>query len=134
MTRQILKRLFYSFLVATTVSLTISWTNYQSTNGLEARQGMFLVLILTFILCIANFILSLPAFLNAKPDVRNNIFISALTFGGLPLLLLILIGILNMTNKSNSNTPFSFLTFGGPSIFYLCALAYNFYKFQQTIE
>jgi hypothetical protein len=133
MTGQILKRLFYSFLFATTISLAISWTNYQSTNGLEARQGMFIVLILTFILCIANFILSLPAFLNAKSDIRNNKFISALTFGGLPLVLLIFIAILNMTNKSNNNTPDSFLTLGGPSILYLCALTYNFYKFRQTL-
>jgi hypothetical protein len=131
---EIRKRLFYSFLFSTFISLGISCGIYQSTEGFETKQVTFLLVIGCFFLCIINFILSLTAYLNLNNSIRKNIFLSAAAFGGLPLALLLLLTYTYSTNKSENDTLESFIMLAGPSIFYILALAYNFFKFREAIK
>ena len=131
---EIRKRLLYSLLFATVISLGISWGIYESTEGLEARQGTLLLVLVCFFLCIINFILSLTAYLNLNNKIRENIFYSGVAFLGLPTALLFWLTYQYSTSKSEWDTFESFIMLAGPSMFYISALIFNSYQFRETIK
>lgn len=132
MTKEILARLFYSFIFSLTISLVISWTNYQTTEGFEAKQADFILVILTFLLCIINLISSLTALFNLKIKIRENLILSALSFFGLPMIILIILLVLFLVNRNPTETFLSLIMFSIPSISYLLSLFYNFIKFREN--
>lgn len=134
MTKEILARLFYSFIFSLTISLVISWTNYQTTEGFEAKQADFILVILTFLLCMINLISSLTALFNLKIKIRENLILSALSFFGLPMIILIVLLVLFLVNRNPTETFLSLIMFSIPSISYLLSLLYNFIKFREKIN
>lgn len=132
MTKEILARLFYSFIFSLTISLVISWTNYQTTEGFEGKQADFILVILTFLLCIINLMSSLTALFNLKTQIRENLILSALSFFGLPMIILIILLILFLVNRNPTETFLSLIMFSIPSISYLLSLLYNFIKFREN--
>jgi hypothetical protein len=134
MTKEILKRLLFTFLISFAISMVYAWTNYQSTTGLEARQGMFILVLVNFGINILNFILSLTALLNLNENIRGNIWTSMLSFFVLPFgLLLLLIGLLVNSPAPNVRVK-DFFVIGIPSTVFCLTLIYHFYRFRQTLN
>ncbi len=134
MTKEILKRLFYTFLISFFISMFYAWTIYQSTTGFEARQGMFILVLVNFGINILNFILSMTALLNLNENIRGNIWTSMLSFFVLPFaLLLLLIGLLVNSPAPNIRVK-DFFEIGLPSAVFCLTLTYHFYRFRQTLN
>ncbi len=124
--------LLHSFLVTTVTSILLAFIVYSSTSWLEARQGTFLLVIATVCLCIINFILALPGFLNIRQNIRQNKFTSIFAFVGLPLALFVYLLFLFLTNIEDvSGSPL--LMLGIPSTLTICTLTYYILKFRQQL-
>lgn len=110
--------------IATCFSLTLSMINYQLIKGFEARQVGFLLLIMTILLCVFNFILSLLGLLSTLPVFINNKRTIVLFFCGLPFLVLlrIIIQFFSEHSESEEINLLELLSLTGPSLFYLIAL------------
>ena len=134
MKKEIGKRLFYCLIFSLSLSLIFSWTNYQSTEGFEAKQGSFLFVIFTFIYCFFNFFGSLTAFLNLNLKIRENIFLSAISFLSLPIIILLWLFNEFLAKKNDNETIQLFLLFSMPSISYILALTYHFIKFRRKLN
>ncbi|MCH4829248.1 hypothetical protein [Flavobacterium columnare] len=134
MTEEILKKLFYSFIWSFAISIVFSWLNYQATEGFEAKQADFILVVLTFFLCLLNFISSLTALLNLYKKIRESLVLSAISFFGIPLLILMDLLIQYLAHRNSSDTFLSFILLSIPSISYIVALAFNFIKFRKDFE
>jgi cytochrome bd-type quinol oxidase subunit 2 len=134
MTANILKRLTYSFLISLSVGLLFGLIVIDRTDGNEAKQGAAIAQILTVIICLTNFILSMTALLNLKKDVRENHVSSTFSFVFLPAM--VLLGLIFMVFKDeNSRVEFwdtSLII--GPTIVYVSALAFHSIKFRQELK
>jgi cytochrome bd-type quinol oxidase subunit 2 len=134
MTANILKRLTYSFLISLSVGLLFGLIVTDRTDGNEAKQGAAIAQILTVIICLTNFILSMTALLNLKKDVRENHVSSTFSFVFLPAM--VLLGLIFMVFKDeNSRVEFwdtSLII--GPTIVYVSALAFHSIKFRQELK
>ncbi len=133
MKKEIIKRLFYSFLIASAISMLFALINYLSTTGLEAKQGMFIIVLVTFGINILNFILSLTALLNVNKKVRENVVTSMLSFLIFTLGLLIIL-ISKYVEDIEHTTIQEFLLIGLPFIASCLALTYQFYRFRQQMK
>ena len=134
MTANILKRLTYSFLISFSVGLLIGFIVSDRTSGNEAKQGAAIAQILTVLICLINFILSMTALLNLKKDVRGNYVSSTFSFVFLPTM--VLLGLIFMIFKDeNSKVEFwdtSLII--GPTIVHVLALAFHSAKFRQELK
>lgn len=114
--------------------MLFSLYKYQSTEGLEERQGGFLLVLLNFALNIVNMLCALPAFLNLKKQVRAIYAVSFLTFcGGSLTVMLLLSGTYLFGNAENKNMS-DFLSLGLPGVLFNIVLLYKFLGFRARIE
>ena len=134
MKSDILKRLSYCLIFSLVISLIFYWTNYQSTEGFEAKQGSFLLVIVSIIYCFINFFASLTAFLNLNLKVRENIFLSTISFFGIPIIILLWTFTDILTKKNDNETIQSYLFLIMPSISYILSLTYHFIKFRVNLK
>ena len=128
---QIFKIIFFAFIISLSISLIISWTNYISTSGNEAKQGMFIFVLSNIFLCLINFILALPGLLNLNEKIRNNIILSLVTFFSLPIIFYILLLILYFQSQNLTENVIVFLNMSIPSITFCITLAVKFYDFRK---
>lgn len=134
MTKEILKRIFYPFLVSALVTLTYAFMTYPSTIGLEARQACFIIIILNLGFCFLNFILSMTSLLNLNHYIRQNLWLSMLSFFTLPIVLLIIVLIQFIDNHNENETLKNFLVIAHTSVTFLLVLIYQFYRFRHIIK
>lgn len=134
MKKEIIKRLTYTFIISLVISMIYSLKKYEATIGNEARQGMFLLVIIAFILSVINFILSLTALLNVYPTIRQNFWKSLMTFILLPSILFIFMLTLFLSEHSDNETIMDFLSLGHTSILFIVLLSFHFFRFHKTIK
>jgi hypothetical protein len=131
---QILKIIFFAFIISLAISFLFSWTNYISTSGNEAKQGMFIFVLLNVFLCLINFVLALPGLLNMNEKIRKNIIFSSITFFSLPLAFYIFLSILYFQNQNSTENLIDFLNMSIPSITFCITLVVKFYDFRKKPE
>ncbi|HET6224810.1 MAG TPA: hypothetical protein VFF27_00930 [Bacteroidia bacterium] len=134
MGKEILKRLFFTFIISFAISFAFVWVNYEETTGLEARQAVFLSVLINFAINILNLILSLTAFLNINKKIRENIVTSMLSFLLLPYGLFVSLFILFVVSKSENSTIEDFLSVSSPSILFCAVLSFQFYRFRKEVK
>jgi hypothetical protein len=134
MKSQILNIILFAFIISLFMSFLISWTNYNSTQGNEAKQGMFIFLMINTFLCFINIILSLPGLLNLNEKIRRNKILSYLTFTILPLTLYILLVVMFFKTQSLKEDFMDFVGMSAPSIIFCIAVTLQFYKYRKKIE
>lgn len=134
MGKEILKRLFYTFIVSFAISFAFVWVNYEETNGLEARQAVFLSVLINLGINILNLILSLTAFLNINKKIRENMVTSMLSFLLLPYGFFICLFILFVESQTERSTMGDFLFVSCPSILFCAVLAFQFSRFRQKLK
>ena len=130
----IFKKIIIAFFIAFPVSMLYSLLQYQAIEGLEASQSGFLVVMLNFILNIANFLSALPAFFNLNNYVRDFYVISFLSFCGVPLLILVLLLGIYLFGDSAHKTMSDFLAIALPSVIFNAVLLYGFIKFRDKAD
>lgn len=134
MAKEILKRLIYSFLVTLAVSMPYLWWRYDGARGNEERQATFILVVVSFILCVLNFVLSLTALLNVYPGIRQNFWKSLLAFIGVPGLLFIGLVMLFLVSRNETETIGDFLEIGHISIVFIAVLTFHFFRFRNQIH
>lgn len=134
MTKEIFKRIFFTFLITAAFSMTYAWASYPKTVGLEEKQASFIVIILNLIFCTLSFILSLTALLNLNSSIRNNFWLSLISFIGLPCILLLILTIQYITNRNDNETIKDFFAAAHTSVIFCLILIFHFYKYRQTIR
>ena len=134
MTKEILKRIFYPFLISTIVTLTYAFMTYPSTIGLEARQACFIIILMNLGFCFLNFILSLTSLLNLNHFIRQNSWLSMLSFFTFPIVLLVILLIQFIDNHNENETIKDFLVIAHTSVTFCLILIYQFYRFRQTTK
>ena len=134
MTKEILKRIFYPFLISTLVTLTYAFMTYPSTIGLEARQACFIIILMNLGFCFLNFILSLTSLLNLNHFIRQNSWLSMLSFFTFPIVLLVILLIQFIDNHNENETIKDFLVIAHTSVTFCLILIYQFYRFRQTTK
>lgn len=132
MAKEILKRLTYSFLLTLLISISYAWNKLESTTGNEARQGMFIWILIVLILCTLNFISSLLALLNLNTSIRQNFWKSLLSFIFLPSVLLLVLLVFFLIDN-HIQTISEFLIIGHIPIIYIAVLTFHFYRFKRTL-
>lgn len=105
---------------------------YNAQNGFEARQGVFILLLLTAALCLLNFLFSLTALFNLNRYVRQRELLSAMAFIGLPALLLLFLVFSFIMDGSHNDLAISAIAIS-PSLFSTALLSYHFYRFRQNL-
>jgi hypothetical protein len=133
MTKKLFLLILKSNIIAAIISLVLSWINYQSIDGFEERQGYFALFIVTIVLCIFNFGISLIGLLNSKPAVRENKLLSILTLIGAPLIMLLLFSGLFFTSTDTNKTFLQFFSLAGPSLFYILGLLLFMKSFKKVL-
>ena len=129
----ILKKLLWSAIISSSVSIFISWANYQSKQGLEERQGIFILFMLSLLLCFINFLLSLTALFNVRADIRSNKTISLLSFVGLPVLLFLMLFV-SLAGKNLSDYVSGDLAMTvSPSVLYISTLSFFYSRFRKEM-
>lgn len=98
-----------------------------------AILDILLNIILSTVYLVGILICSLPLFLNLKKNIRNNHYLSLLTFLGLPFLfIVIVIVILSTDNQSFKIRPMQI--FGAFSLIYIFLSAIQFLIFRRRIK
>ncbi len=136
----ILKRLFFTFLISAGISCiyifvdppkhTIDCDDYE-------RSDSFFFIVFDLIICLGCFILSLTALFNVIPWVRQNKFLSLLTFVGSSFLVFIFLTGLFIFNKNPRETAKDFFVIGIAPLTYLITSIYfhvHFTKTQQKVR
>ncbi len=127
MAKEILSKLFYSFIYTLIISLFASFILHIIREGFEVFQTVVLITLTNICLCIINFISSLTALLNLKSNIRDNKTLSLLSFFGFPIL--ILFSIISFLIYKNMIAEFpQILMILIPSTSYILSLFYNFNK------
>lgn len=98
-----------------------------------AILDILLNIILSTVYLIGILICSLPLFLNLKKSIRNNYYLSVLTFLGLPFLFIVtVIIILSTDNQSFKIRPMQI--FGAFSLIYIFLSSIQFLIFRRKIK
>lgn len=129
MGKEILKRLFYSFLFSLGLSLIILIIVSGSSEGSESNQALGIMIFYILFILICCFLSSLAAFFNLLVQIRSRLLLSLISFFALPLTVHI------FTILQNTEGDFSLLlVLYCPSSLYLLALLYHFYIFRKNIK
>lgn len=129
MGKEILSRLFYSFLFSLGLSLSITILASKSSGGSESSQVLIIMIFYILFILLCCFLSSMTAFFNLLVQVKNKLFLSIISFFCFPLVIHI------YTILQNIKGPFStLLIFYSPSSLYLLALIYNFYIFKKKLK
>lgn len=134
MSNYIFKKLIIAFFIAFLISMAYSLIQYQSIEGLESRQGGFLIVLMNFILNILMFLSALPSFLNLNKYVRDFYALSFLSFCGGPLVILFLLLGIFLFGDSNTKKMSDFLPIALPCVIFNAVLLYSFVMFRDKID
>ena len=130
MKKEILTRLFYSFLFSLGLSILIFLFAFGIHEGFEANQARALLALVVIFILLTCLVLSATAFLNLLPKVRANLVLSLASFIALPLALLCYILVQNGPDSDTS----LLLIINSPCLLYIIALIYHFFAFRKTID
>lgn len=131
MTKEILKRLFYSFIISFATSMIYLFLKRNESSEESFKFNIILMVLINVI----NFVLSLTALLNLKETIKSNYWQSFFSFFSLPILFLLTIYI----KVLSIDTPYDkriddFIFILHPSIIFCLSLFINFRIFRQTLE
>ncbi len=133
MTKDILSKLFYSFICTLIISLFASWILHITIEGFEVFQTVVYITLINVSLCIVNFTSSLTALLNLKLKIRENRILRLISIFGFPFLILIIIISFLVYKDIVMEFP-QILMILIPSVTYILSLLYNFNKLKNLLS
>lgn len=131
MTKEILKRLFFSFLISFVTSIIYLFLKRNESSDESFRFNIVLIVSINII----NLALSLTALLNLNKKVQSSYWKSFFSFFSLPILFLLIIYIKVLSlDLPYEKTIEDFIFILHPSVIFCLSLFANFRSFRRTLK